>query len=304
MHGIERGRFDAVTAKVQEVLAQAKSLYGVDLSPSISYNLRGKVAGWAGCKVCRMTLTRRYTLRFNRDLIAGDHFEDMRDETVPHEIAHLVCFAKPELGNNHNEGWKRVCLALGGNGKTRHSYDVSHAAGSIVYITDRGHEVKISKIRHAKVLAGMTYRFKAGKGSISRYCAWAPEGEEPKVRMQPPAGTPAAAPRLAPKAPPPNLGSGWGKGPPRAPMPRSIEPPEMPDWKELGIIEEELPPPAPTAVRQGASKASKANTVRAWIRQAKAEGRGEEWVIRMAQDQLGMARGLATKYVQGNWAKA
>jgi hypothetical protein len=49
---------------------------------------------------------------------------------------------------------------------------------------------------------------------------------------------------------------------------------------------------------------SKAEQVRAWIREAKAGGREEGWVIATAQAQLGMARSMASKYVSENWARA
>ena len=95
-------RFAEITEKTKQVLAKAKELYGVDITPSISYNLRGRVAGWAGCKYCMGQ--RVYTLRFNRELISRKHFENIRDETVPHEVGHLVCYARLELGREHVMG--------------------------------------------------------------------------------------------------------------------------------------------------------------------------------------------------------
>jgi predicted SprT family Zn-dependent metalloprotease len=41
----------------------------------------------------------------------------MLEDTVPHEIAHFVCQVKG-LGKNHDEGWRKVCRELGGNGIT------------------------------------------------------------------------------------------------------------------------------------------------------------------------------------------
>jgi len=171
---MEPNRFEAIRNKTTEVLAKAQLLYGVDLKPVVSFNLRGRVAGWAGCKNCAGQ--RVYTLRYNRELIAGNHFEDIRDNTVAHEIAHLVCYARPELGRNHDAGWRRVCVALGGNGKSSHDYKVTYANGSWDYISTRGHKITISNIRHKKVQQGTFYNLKHGMGRIDRYCRFAPSG--------------------------------------------------------------------------------------------------------------------------------
>ena len=171
---MEPNRFEAIRNKTTEVLAKAQLLYGVDLKPLVSFNLRGRVAGWASCRHCAGQ--RIYTLRFNRELIAGNHFEDIRDNTVAHEIAHLVCYARPELGRNHDAGWRRVCVALGGNGKSSHDYKVTYANGSWNYISTRGHKITISNIRHKKVQQGTFYNLKHGMGRIDRYCRFAPSG--------------------------------------------------------------------------------------------------------------------------------
>jgi len=171
---MEPNRFEAIRNKTTEVLAKAQLLYGVDLKPVVSFNLRGRVAGWAGCKNCAGQ--RVYTLRYNRELIAGNHFEDIRDNTVAHEIAHLVCYARPELGRNHDAGWRRVCVALGGNGKSSHDYKVTYANGSWDYISTRGHKITISNIRHKKVQQGTVYTLKNGLGRIDRSCRFAPSG--------------------------------------------------------------------------------------------------------------------------------
>ena len=170
-------RFKAITEKTQQVLALAEKIYGVKINPSISFNLRGRVAGWAGCKMCMFTRqASQFTLRYNSELINGKHFEDIRDETVPHEVAHLVCYARPELGRRHDMGWKLVCLALGGNGKARHDYDVV-VKGRWDYLTDRGNKVSVTKRHHTYVQMGGTLSFKRGLGVISKTSPCAPSGE-------------------------------------------------------------------------------------------------------------------------------
>lgn len=274
-------RNDEIRSKVKDVLAKAELLYGVKLNPQVLFNLKGRVAGWAGCKICRMTLSRNYFLRFNQDLINGKHFEDMRDETVPHEVAHLVCFARPELGRNHNDGWRRVCLALGGNGKTRHDYEVQHAGGTIVYISDRGHEIRISKNRHTKVQRGTSYRFKHGKGTIDRYCAWAPEGQTPVVRV-------------------------------KRPEPMQIAPGDINQLGRvlagiMGVNPLVKPAPAvkPTVTQNVVpAGASKADVVRQYIRDAKRAGGNMGTAVDRAIATLGMPRAQAIRYVRENWDRA
>jgi len=279
----DTARFAAITDKTKEVLARAKSLYGVTLNPMISFNLRGRVAGWASCKLCRMTLTRQYTLKFNRDLITGKHFEDIRDETVAHEVAHLVCFANPMLGKNHNEGWKRVCLALGGNGKSRHSYDVEYAAGTFVYVSDRGANINVSKIRHGKIQNGMSYRFKGGKGNVDRYCAWAPAGQTPRVTNKKPVATITAS----------NPGGAWV--------------PPVTAWDEMIAAVrrkiQNVPIIPANAATRAATGGSKADQVRGFIREAKRDGHNQGWAVQLAQSVLGMPRGQAIRYVTENWDK-
>lgn len=280
---IEQARFAAITDKTKEVLERARKLYGVTLNPTISYNLRGRVAGWAGCKICRMTLSYQYTLKFNRDLITGKHFEDMRDETVPHEIAHLVCFANPALGKNHNEGWKRVCIALGGNGKSRHSYDVEYAAGTFTYVSDRGVNINVSKIRHTKIQRGVGYTFKGGKGRMDRHCAWAPAGQTPRVTNKRPE--------------PITIQTSGG-----AFIPPATAWDEMIAAVRRKIHNTPVQQPAPVAPR-AATGGSKADQVRGFIREAKRDGRNQGWVVGLAQSVLGMPRGQAIRYVTENWDK-
>lgn len=274
-------RFAEITRKTNEVLANAKALYGVDIKPTVSYNLRGRVAGWAGCKFCAMTRKAKdFTLRFNRELIQGNHFEDIRDETVAHEVAHLVCFARPELGRKHDMGWRRVCLALGGNGKTRHDYDVI-VKGRWDYLTNLGHKVSITKRYHDHVQRGGVLNFKRGKGTIDRYSVFAPSGQPmPSVSKN--------GPRPA------NVVGAWPVAPMTAPK-VIIEVRRSQEVEPRKIIDVQ-----PTA-RAGASKAEQ---VRAMIREAKGNGSGQDWVVTRAMLNLSMPRAQALRYVSENWARA
>jgi SprT protein len=125
-----------VLAKCKEVFARAMELYGTDLSKvAISFDLRGRVGGWASAK----GTPRRYAMRFNHDMLLREE-KEMIDEVVPHEIAHIVCFMKPQLGRNHDYGWAHVCRQLGGTGNRTHDMPVVYGNGvTYEYTTTRGH---------------------------------------------------------------------------------------------------------------------------------------------------------------------
>jgi predicted SprT family Zn-dependent metalloprotease len=175
---LDTARFEAMRNKCAELLSLGEKLYGVKINPTIKFDLRGRVAGWAGCKFCGITRQAKdFSLRFNCEIIQGDHFEDMLKNTTAHEIAHLIGFAKPELGaKGHNQMWKRVCVALGGDGKRTHNYDVV-VKGRWDYITDRGKKVSVTKKYHAAVQAGLSLTFKRGLGTITKFSPHAPSGQ-------------------------------------------------------------------------------------------------------------------------------
>ena len=164
-------RFDAVRARVRETLSKAHSLYGVVLQPEIDFDLSGRVAGQASVRLVNGLLTNQ-RLRFNRDIIMSDDYEGLLSGTVPHEVAHLVCFARPELGNNHNPGWKRVCRSLGGTGSRCHNYEVQYAAGTYRYVASCGTVVSLSKILHRRIQQGQERRLRSTGGILNNSCRW------------------------------------------------------------------------------------------------------------------------------------
>lgn len=264
---LETARFEAMRQKTQQVLDMAEKLYGVKINPTIAFNLRGRVAGWAGCKICMGQKT--YSLRFNCELIQGDHFDDMMQNTVPHEVAHLVCYARPELGRKHDAGWRHVCLALGGDGKTTHSYDVV-VRGRWDYITDRGHKVSVSKRYHAAVQAGLTLTFKRGLGAINKSSPHAPSGQ---LKVTPRDDGTAVV---------------------------SVQPPEPKTNSNIKIVPPAQPKAKPAATAENG--ASWASQVRVLIAAAKANG-GDQASVIAAAVALGMKKTSAINCVKANWPK-
>jgi predicted SprT family Zn-dependent metalloprotease len=100
---------DEIIAKVKEVDARARMMFPAYANApalKVAFFSKGRTAGWAKYGI--------WTVEFNEHQMAET--TAIRDLTVPHEIAHMVCYYTG-LGKGHNAGWKRVCRILGGDGK-------------------------------------------------------------------------------------------------------------------------------------------------------------------------------------------
>lgn len=172
--------------KCKQVIAKAKELYGLDLSGvRISFDLRGRAAGKAGGRGYGMPGS-AYYVKFNRDMLTREAFDHVLNDTVPHELAHVVCFMDRSKGRNHDYGWASVCRALGGNGARTHREDVVYGNGrTFEYTTDRGHKVRLSEKRHAYVQKGGTLTYKMGKGKVTNLCAHSIVGHQGRTLAQP-----------------------------------------------------------------------------------------------------------------------
>lgn len=181
---------EQVRAKIAQVIETAKVRFGVDLSTvPVSFN-KGRAAGWASWQMDRRTGITHYKVKFNVDMIMrGDPevLRNMVEDTVPHEYAHILCFMRPELGKNHNEGWRSVCIALGGTGKRTHDNEVVVGRGTTYeYTTTTGEKVRISERKHAQVQRGVPITYiKKSLGSVNQYCAYSIVGMNGRTLPQP-----------------------------------------------------------------------------------------------------------------------
>lgn len=166
-------RMEQIQNRIKQVMKAAEERYGVDFSEvQVRFDLRGRCAGIAGYQGT-MFGERNYFLRFNCDMIKTDAFKHLIDDTVPHEIAHIVCYMRPELGRKHDAGWKKVCRALGGGGERCHNEQVAFANGkSYQYKTTAGRLVILSEKRHRNIQMGATYTVRRGGGQITKACEW------------------------------------------------------------------------------------------------------------------------------------
>lgn len=156
-------------AKVNEVCALATKLYGVDLSKlQLRFDLKGRAAGQA-----QLTSQGQIIVRLNDGMLGHTGADHVINNTVPHEIAHIVCFLRRELGHGHDAGWQRVCLALGGSGETRHKEEVVFGKGlTYEYTASCGTKVRISERMHRSIQAGAGRMLRRTRGRINQACAF------------------------------------------------------------------------------------------------------------------------------------
>lgn len=144
-----RATMEEVMREIQDCLALARSLFNFDFHVNIHIHKMGRRGGEA-----RWDREEGYTLRLNEQLLQSQYDEE-RKNTIAHEIAHLVCYAFPALGENHNAGWKRVCIALGGDGKRTHSMPLQKVRRTRRAIYHVGqHEVKLGLTHHKRLQTG------------------------------------------------------------------------------------------------------------------------------------------------------
>jgi SprT protein len=145
----------AVHKATVECLKKADKMFGTDLAAdtTIDFSTRGRIGGWAYTR--RVRSYQQHHLSLNGEAVEK-YTNDMIVNTVPHEIAHLVCNAKPSLGDKHNQGWKRVCRQLGGSGDRCHKMDLTPArvVHKFTYILDDESRVDLTAIRHKKIQSG------------------------------------------------------------------------------------------------------------------------------------------------------
>lgn len=164
-----QAKIQAVKDKVAQCIALAEQKFNIKMpAVQVRFDLTGRAAGMAGMRMGN------FYLRFNTQHMAlgGQSWEHILNDTVPHEVAHTVCQSNPQFGRQHDAGWKRVCLALGGNGnRCYRQEDAPEAvakAKPYAYTTSTGHVVAVSPVIHRKIQtrgAAYTYR---GKGRISK----------------------------------------------------------------------------------------------------------------------------------------
>lgn len=175
-------RVQQVKAKVAALIAQYEARHPGQKVPQmdIRFDLRGRAAGQAGRKGWN------YFMRFNRDMMMNASWDHLFNDTVPHELAHVICFANG-TDRGHGVFWKRTCIELGGTGQRCHSEDVTYAKGrTYVYTTSTGRTINVSETKHQRIQTGSAYLFKdRSMGRIDFTCAYSQLGDATVIKPIP-----------------------------------------------------------------------------------------------------------------------
>lgn len=190
-------------ARFKELVEIAKRSYQVDLTNlEVSFNLRGRVAGWALTRKNNAGEVLWAKIKINRDMLHRVP-DDMINETLPHEVAHIICDMRPELGYAHDAGWHSVCVALGGTGERLHTQETVHGKGrTFEYVTTTGETVRLNEKWQALLEAGVPLDYKkASWGSVlpgSTYYIVGVDGRTLAQKQGPFSGKRAASAGIAP----------------------------------------------------------------------------------------------------------
>lgn len=144
----------AARTRTIELWELARSRWRIDrrYTLTVCFDLRGRTVGKA------IRNGDALGIRYNPAALAQNP-RDMLDETIPHEVAHLVCFARPRLGRGHDAGWQAVCVALGGKGGRCYgqgTYELAKARRTwrYAYKLDSGEALSLSHRHHRHLRQG------------------------------------------------------------------------------------------------------------------------------------------------------
>jgi SprT protein len=147
---------DRVRERTLELLAQAAAWLRIPPpKAAIRFDLRGRAAGQA-----RLAAREPALIRYNPALLRANP-EDFLGSTVPHEVSHLVAFARHGARiRPHGAEWEAIMRQFGVEPARCHNYDVTGLKARSLreldyHCTCRSH--RLTTIRHHRVLAGQTY---------------------------------------------------------------------------------------------------------------------------------------------------
>jgi SprT protein len=146
-----------VENKIIETLLRAQEIYkrAFDI-PAIVYRDMGVVAGLAYRNKNQIDLSPTL-LREN-----GDKFIN---RTVPHEIAHLICFIVWPGTSAHGPEWKGVMRRLGLEPSRCHSYDTTSVSN-----TRPRPYTYVCKCSEHKLTANLHFKIQLGRNRFCRLC--------------------------------------------------------------------------------------------------------------------------------------
>lgn len=152
-----RVQMEQVVARTRSLLREAETWLHLPMPPTeIRFDLHGLAAGQA-----RLALPGGALVRYNATLLHR-HPADFIRETVPHEVAHIVAYARHGPGiRPHGAEWQTIMLHFGVRPSRCHRFDTSALRTRVLrrfgYRCGCGTH-QLSSIRHNRVLTdGVVY---------------------------------------------------------------------------------------------------------------------------------------------------
>lgn len=164
MHNDDEVLAASLRVAVDHCLARAMARYGLPAEwrarLTIACDLRGRAAGKVEVVRQRRQL---YSARLRLNLEAARlDWRQMVDETIPHEVAHLVVMSLPRRFEQqpHGRDWQLVCQALGGQGAVRHQLPLARARQPRLwhYRDSLGVCHQLTSVRHHRLQRGQRYQ--------------------------------------------------------------------------------------------------------------------------------------------------
>lgn len=156
------------TIKFNELIIKAEKIYDINMSDvGLMLDLKGN----STLGVAVLAANGRKFIRFNTEAV--EHYLDhMVDDTLPHEVAHMVEYVQ-RGSSNHGANWKKICAELGGNptrcfdGLQFPLLKPARKMREWLYINEQGNAMNFSTVRHNRMQnKGITY-----SGSLGKYSA-------------------------------------------------------------------------------------------------------------------------------------
>lgn len=142
--------------KANEVVKQANEMFNLNMRVTVKVDIRGnRIAGQV-----RRDFLGNLILRLNPKFCA-EYEEETLNDTIPHEVAHLVCYALGLNKEGHGKRWQAISIKLGCNGKRCHNMKLSSSARYFVKLD--GVDVEMTKGQYTKAKKGVSqYKHKSG----------------------------------------------------------------------------------------------------------------------------------------------
>lgn len=163
MKSVVSKRVKEVVDIANNALSEIKNTQKMDI-PTISYNLKGRTAGLAFINANKIKLN---------EVLLTENFDHFLDDTIPHEIAHLVVqhfYGRQKQA--HGRVWKNVMFNIFNlNPKRCHSLDTSNSIGrncrKFEYKCECDTHHMISAVRHNRIAKGrQSFRCNRCKSTI------------------------------------------------------------------------------------------------------------------------------------------